>query len=317
MVGLHALLLGSGLAALVAGELNLGPTYLPGVGAVVVSTVFTWILAVRTGGRWLLFSAMAGALGAATLVLDRAELRAGAAVLTLALGAVTGVMTTVPAVKYVHAIREVILAGAIAAVGGLAAAGFEPVVTLTRFEYAALGVALALSLAVVFRLGAGLHGLGTRGLVVMLGGGVSLGFALIYAELLRRYGTPSLIESALDAVRWARSHLGAFPRTMPSLLGIPALAWGCHQRARRRQGWWASAFGVCAMVPGAVLLVNPSVNATEAALTAAYTLVVGLVFGFLVVRLDLALTGSHGKGGRRAEEATAIRPEPQRTQALL
>ena len=34
-----------------------------------------------------------------------------------------------------------------------------------------------------------------------------------------------------------------------------------------------------------------------------YGLVVGLVIGYVVIRVDLALTGSRGQGGRRLEEA--------------
>ena len=104
---------------------------------------------------------------------------------------------------------------------------------------------------------------------------------------------------------------------MQALLGIPALAWGCHQRARRRQGWWATAFGVAATVPLTVLLINPRLSLAEVALTEAYTLVVGLLVAYVLIRLDLAFTGSRGRRGRRAEEAAAIRPEPARAQALL
>jgi hypothetical protein len=41
------------------------------------------------------------------------------------------------------------------------------------------------------------------------------------------------------------------------------------------------------------------------------------VLGALLIRLDLALTGQRGRGGRRAEEAAAIRPEPARFEPLL
>ena len=43
----------------------------------------------------------------------------------------------------------------------------------------------------------------------------------------------------------------------------------------------------------------------------------GLLIGYVVIRVDLALTGSNGAGGRRLEEAAAARPEPRRTAALL
>ena len=174
---------------------------------------------------------------------------------------------------------------------------------MTRFEYVTFGLALAGAFLVVYRLGAGLHGLGRRGVVIVVVGGVLVAVSLLYAELLRRYGTPGLVESLLDAVRWSRDHLGAFPRPIETMLGIPALAYGCHMRARRRQGWWVCAFGVAAHRRR-----SPTRSPTRrsrsrrAALSVAYGLVVGLVLGFVVIRLDLALTGADGPRppGRRA-----------------
>jgi hypothetical protein len=205
----------------------------------------------------------------------------------------------------------------LAAIGALATVGFEPVVQVVRFEYATLGLALLGMFTIVYRLGAGLHGLGRRGIVIVLIGTAVLAVTLAYAELLRRYGTPTLVTNLLDVVVWSRDHLGAFPRPLETVLGIPALAWGVHMRARRRQGWWVCAFGVAATAPVANALVNPSVTLTESILSVTYGAVVGLVIGFVVIRLDLAFTGPRGRRGRRAEEATALRPEPPRTRALL
>jgi NhaP-type Na+/H+ or K+/H+ antiporter len=55
----------------------------------------------------------------------------------------------------------------------------------------------------------------------------------------------------------------------------------------------------------------------EAGLQLAYGLVIGLVLGYLVVRVDAFLSGTRGARARRAEAATAHRPEPRRTAALL
>jgi hypothetical protein len=73
--------------------------------------------------------------------------------------------------------------------------------------------------------------------------------------------------------------------------------------------------------------VNPAISVVECALSVLYGLVVGLAIGYVVVRIDLALTsalgggpagGGRGRRGRRAEEAEkAVRPEPKRTDALL
>jgi hypothetical protein len=42
----------------------------------------------------------------------------------------------------------------------------------------------------------------------------------------------------------------------------------------------------------------------------------GALIGYVLIRLDLALTGTKGRGGRRAEEAGPHRPEPSRFAAL-
>ncbi|GGO73422.1 hypothetical protein [Nocardioides deserti] len=305
------------LGALVAGIVPVGPGWLPGVGAVAVATTYTWALAARTGGRPQVFAALALLLGVLALALDDDALRTGAAVLTCVGSAVLGVMATVPARRFGEAARECGLALVIAAVGALATVGFEPRVAVVRFEYVTLGLALLAAFLLVHRLGAGLHGLGRRGLVAVLVGTALLAVTLAYAELLRRYGTAGLVTSLLDAVRWSRDTLGAFPRPIEAVLGVPALVWGCHMRARRRQGWWVCAFGVCATAPVANSLANPSISLLECALSVLYGAAVGLLLGYAVIRADLALTGPRGRRSRRAEEAAAGRPEPRRAEALL
>jgi hypothetical protein len=307
----------AGLGALVAAMIPVGPSWLSGTGAVAVATAYSWALAARTGGRPVAVGALALALGITVLVLDVDALRTGAAVLTCVVSAVLGVVATVPAVRYLQAAREAVIAVLLAAVGALATVGFEPVTTLARFEYATLGLSLLGAFGVVHRLGAGFHGLGRRGALAVLSGTAVLALTLAYAELLRHYGTPELVRTFLDGVVWTRENLGAFPRPIESVLGVPALVWGCHMRARRRQGWWVCAFGVGATAPVAQALLNPQTSLLESGLSAVYGLLVGLVIGFVVIRVDLAVTGPRGSRARRAEEAAAARPEPGRTQPLL
>jgi hypothetical protein len=316
-IALWVLVVLGGLGALAACVAELGPTWLCGTGSVAIVTAYSWALAARTGGRPVVVGLLALVLGVGVVVSDDDRLRTGAAVLTCVVAAVLAVMATVPAVRFVHAVREVVIAILVAAVGALAVVGFEPVVTVARFEYVTLGLALLGAFAVVYRLGAGLHGLGRRGLAIVLIGTVVLALTLAYAELLRRYGTPGLVSTLLDAVAWSRDNLGAFPRPIETVLGVPALAWGTHMRARRRQGWWVCAFGVAATTPVANALVNPAISLQETALSVTYGVVVGLLIGLVVIRLDLAFTGSAGRRGRRAEEASALRPEPARTRPLL
>ena len=316
-----SVLVAAALAALVCAMVPVGPSWLGGAGSVTVVSAYSWALAARTGGRPVVFGALALVVAIAVLVIDRDSLRTGAAVTTGAVAAVLGVMATVPAVTYWRAARECVVALVVAAVGALATLGFEPTITVTRFEYATFGLAILGAFIVVFRLGAGLHGLGRRGLVIVLVGGVLLAATLLYAELLRRYGTPELVSSLLDVVRWSREELGAFPRPLVSVLGVPALAYGCHMRARRRQGWWICAFGAAATSAVATSLANPAIDRVESVLSVVYGLLVGLVVGFVVIRLDLFLTGatrgSRGRRSRADEQASALRPEPPRRRPLL
>jgi hypothetical protein len=201
----------------------------------------------------------------------------------------------------------------------MATLAWAPVVALDRFEYTALGLSLVASFLTVFRLGAGFHGLGTRGVLAVVVGSVMLAVTLGYAELLRRYGTQSLVDSLDQAVRWSHHHLGAFPRPIVAVLGVPALTWGTHMRARRRQGWWVCAFGVALTAPVAYGYVDPGRSVREVSLALGYGTLIGLLLGFLLIRVDLALTGGRGSRGRRtagSERAEALRPEPGRTHAL-
>ena len=317
MVALWLVVVLGGLGCLVAALVPFGPSYLDRIGAVTVAAAYTWALAARTGGRTVVFGGLALVLGVVVVLTDEAYLRTGAAVMTCVIAAVLAVMGTVPAVGFPRVVRECTIAVLVAGVGALATVGFDPVISLVRFEYATLALALVAAFGVVYRLGAGLHGLGRRGVVAVLVGGLLLMVTVLYAEMLRRYGSESLVTELLDGVRWSRRNLGAFPRPIETILGVPALAWGVHMRARRRQGWWLCAFGVAATVPVANSLVNPAISLLECGLSVLYGLVLGLLLGYAVIRADLAFTGSRGAGGRRLERASAVRPEPSRTSALL
>jgi hypothetical protein len=288
------------------------PGWLDGAGAVAVASALSWLLATRTAGRALVSAGLALVLGVASLLIGGRVLPTGAAVLTCVVGSVYAVMVTVPAITWLKAVREALVATLVATVTAFAAVGFEPTVAAERFDIAALLLALALVFTIVYRLGAGLHGLGRRGLVIVAIGLAVLVATLAYAELLRRYGAQSFVSSVLDFADATAERVGAFPRPLVVLLGIPALVWGTHVRARRRQGWWVCAFGVAATVPLASGLMAPDSSYVEAGLRAAYSVVLGLLIGYAVIRVDLALTGPKGRRGRRAEEAGAHRPEPSR-----
>lgn len=308
---------------------EVGPAWLDRAGGVAVAAAYAALLAIRTGGRPVVFGTAVLALGsAAALLAERgpetglgadlaSTLATGCAALTGVVTAVLAVMLTTPAVRALRAAVEVVVAVLISAVGSLAVVGFRPELDAERFAYAVLAFALALGFGLVFRLGAGWHGLGRRGLLVVLGGSGVLAISVAYAELLRHYGTPELVEGIDSAVRWTRDTIGAVPRPLQVLIGFPALLWGCHMRARRRQGWWVCVFGCAATGSIATTLANPATTWLEAALIPAYSLPVGLLLGYAAIRVDLALTGQRGSRARAVERTRAVRPEPSRLQPLL
>ena len=293
------------------------PTWLPLAGSVTVTTAYTLALGVRAGGRPLIAGALALLLSVAAAISAVPVLLAGAAVSTAAVGAVLGVLATTPAARFPAVVREVLVATLVAAVAALAADGYGARVSPERSGYLVLALALLTALVLVFRLAAGLQGLGTRGGVVVVGGLGLLAVTLAYTEALSRWGSPGLIESIDDTLARLRDVAGAVPRPIQFLIGFPALAWGVSTRARRRQGWWACAFGAAGLAGVSTTLLSTDLALSEAALGLGYGLVLGLALGYLVIRTDTFLSGTRGARARRAEEAAAHRPEPPRTAPLL
>lgn len=293
------------------------PVVVTGSGAAVVSTAYAVALAVRTGGRPIASGVLAFGLAVAAVMWEQPILLSGVAVGTAVLAAVLGVMVTKPAARFRHVAREVCIGAGVAFVGGFAVEAYQAPLSVDRAGYLALGVALLGALGLVYRLGAGFHGLGRRGAVAVASGTGLLFVVLAYSEALSRWGTGELTNSLGDFVGAVHDLLGAVPRPTEFLLGFPALAWGVSTRARRRQGWWVCAFGAAGLAVVATSLLNPAVSLAEAVLILVYSLVLGLGFGYLVVRADAYLAGNRGRRARQAEEAAAHRPEPERTEALL
>lgn len=293
------------------------PDWVPTTGAVVVSTSYAVALGARTGGRPYASGLLALVLGVAAVVTESPILLSGAAVATAALAAVLGVMATKPAARFVQVVGEILVATATAAVGAFAVEAYQAPVSVDRAQYLALGVALLGALGLVYRLGAGLHGLGRRGAAAVVAGIGLLFVGLAYSEALSRWGTGDLTSIVGDGITWVHETIRAVPRPTEFLLGFPALAWGVSTRARRRQGWWVCAFGAAGLSVVSTSLLNPAVPLTEAGLALLYSLLLGLILGYAVIRADAYLTGNRGRRARKLEEQAAHRPEPKRTEALL
>src|SRR5699024_6119986 len=85
---------------------------------------------------------------------------------------------------------------------------------------------------------------------------------------------------------------------------------------RRRQGWWMCAFGVIGASTIATSLVSPAAVVDYVARSTVYSVVLGILVGLVVRRIDQMLTGGSGRRARRSEAAAQIRPAPPRTASL-
>jgi hypothetical protein len=282
--------------------------------AAVLGVLLALGLAVRSGGGALPALAISALVGAGAVASQSPTLLAGAAVGTGVVAACLAILGTTPARSFWRAILEVAIAEIIATIGALGVAGFRVDMDPQRFGYTVLGLSMAAAAALIYRLGGGLHGLGRSGVLLVGAATVLLVVGLVYTAALTRWGSPGLRLDVESAKLWMNDHLGAVPHPIEALLGVPALAWGVSMRDRRRQGWWVCAFGTALTATATTRLIEDGVTTQNTALGAAYSLVIGLVLGYAVIRLVRLV---RGKPGRRAvRELATSRPEPPRFQPL-
>ncbi len=267
----------------------------------------------RSGGRGLPVFVLAALVGGAAVATQSPTLLAGAAVATGVLAACLAVLATTPARSFARAVLEVVIAQVLATAGALAVAGFAVDLDPDRLRYTVLGLALVAAVALVYRLGGGLHGLGRGGALMFGAALVLLVVGLAYTAALTHWGSPAVRLDLESARTWMHDRLGGVPRPLEVLLGVPALAWGVTMRARRRQGWWVCAFGTAATATAATRLVVDDWSQTTL-LGAAYGVVLGLVVGFVVIRVARLVQGSPGRRAARLE--ATHRPEPPRLHPL-
>jgi hypothetical protein len=226
------------------------------------------------------------------------------------------VLATRPAPTFAAVVLEVVLALVVAAAGGIAAAGFVADMDTERFVYTVLSLSVVAITALVHQLGGGLHGLGRRGTVLAAGALVLLVVVLVYTAALTEYGSPELVAQVRSAQDWTQDHLGGVPHPVEVLVGIPALAWGVSLRARRRQGWWACAFGTAATAHVASDLLHAGETVQASALSLLYALVLGLLLGAVLIRLERVLSGRGERRRRWRGPPAVLRREPARLRPL-
>jgi hypothetical protein len=232
------------------------------------------------------------------------------------LAACLAVLATRPAATLLAALGEVVMALLVATLGALAVASFSVRLEVERFGYLVIGIAFVATVALVYRLAGGLHSLGRRGLVLAAGATVLLLVVLVYTAALTRYGSPELVLQVRSAQEWVREQLGGVPHPVEALIGIPALVWGVSMRSRRRQGWWVCAFGATATAAVTHRVLLTDVFTLEAVLSAAYTLLLGLLLGYVLIRLERLLTGRSSRRTSNAALPSPGREEPGRLKPL-
>ncbi len=286
--------------------------------AVLISTTaLTVWLTVRAGGSAFLGGSLAIVVSGSALVTRNDLLLTGATVATAVVATVLGLLVTAPAARFRRVLREYLLALLVAGVGAFTASAYDAPVDQSRAYYSVIAIALLGTFGLVYKLGAGLHGLGRRGVAMVVAGTVLLFVVLAYTRAVAVWGSPDLQDAVASATDAVRDAIGAVPRPGQFLLGFPALVWGISQRARRRQGWWFCAFGSVGLAGVTTALLDPTVPLGEAVLGVGYSAVLGAALGYLLLRADAFVTGNRGRGARRAEEASAHRPEPARLQPLM
>jgi hypothetical protein len=298
------------------------PQEAPRYGAALVSVLLAIALAQRSGGRLWFWTPLASALLILVLVADQAWLYSSAALFTAVVGGIASVLLTRPAPSYLWAVYEYAIALVLAVSAGLAVAALDAPVDFARYNLLVLALTLAGTMALVWRLGAGFHGLGRRGVLAIVAAAVLVTAVLVYSRVLREYGSVPVTTAVQDLIGWTRDLLGGVPRPIQVLVGFPALLWGVHTRAHLRQGWWMCAFATFGTATVATTLASPLVDPAFAGRSLLYSVALGLLVGLVVLRVDAQVTRrrSVAAAGRRVKreepEPEPVRPEPGRTQPL-
>jgi hypothetical protein len=293
------------------------PAYVPLAGAALVSTVLCGLLAHRIGAQTMAATAFGAVSSTLAVASGWTWLLAGMAALTAFTATVLGVVATRPAKAPRQVIVEYALAVGVALLGAVAVAAYAAPLRPVMLANVVLLSSLIATLWVAHRLGGGLQGLGSRGAVVILSAVAVLVVGLAYSEALRRWGTPGLITAVETFHQTVANLFGGVPRPLEIFIGFPALVWGLATRAKLRQGWWVCAFGCLGTSGVATSLAAPDAVLGQELLSTLYSMLVGLVLGFAIWRVDRLFTGPRGRRARGAERALPLRPEPSRSRPLL
>lgn len=282
------------------------PDWIQRPSAALLMVVFMIALVHRGGGHMRLWIPPTIVLGVLTVATENNALLASSAVVTGVVAAVWAVLVTRPARGVVRAVVESLLAIVVALSGTMAVAAWNAPVNYQRFNLIVLGAALALAIALVWALGAGLHGMGRQNFTILVGVAVLVVLVLAYSSFVRTHGSQTLVDLFTNSVIWMRENFGGVPRPVEVLLGFPALIVGVSVRSQRREGWWVLVFAVIGTSVLTTSLVTPGAFPSYIALSTLYSVVLGLGLG-LLVRSRIAAQEST-RAARQVDPLSRVEP---------
>lgn len=282
------------------------PSWIERPSAALLMIVFAIGLIHRGGGFMRIWLPLVSVLAILSVVLETNALLAASAAVTAVLAAVWAVLVTRPAPTIIAAIGEFIITLVVALSGTIAVAAWNAPVDYQRFNLAVLAVSLVLAIALVWNLGAGLHGLGRQNFMIIAGVAAVILLILVYSSYVRSNGSQTLVRAIADAVIWTRQTINGVPRPVEVFVGFPALIVGVSRRAKRRDGWWIQVFAVIGTAVVTTSLVTPGAFPTYIGLSTLYSAVLGLIVG-LVVR-HYVNKESAARAARAIEEVVRVEP---------
>jgi hypothetical protein len=282
------------------------PSWIQRPAAALLLMVFAVGLTHRGGGHMRIWLPITAVLAVAAVVLEANVLLASAAALSAVLASVWAVMVTRPADSVVGAIREFGLTVVVALSGTISVAAWNAPVNYQRFNLLVVAIALGLAIALVWNLGAGLHGLGRQNLAILAGVAVILMLLLAYSSFVRTHGSQTIVDGFSELVIWTRQNFEGVPRPVEVFIGFPALIVGVSLRSKRREGWWVLVFAVIGTAVLSTSLVTPGAYPTYIGLSTLYSAVLGLGVG-LVAR-QYAMRQGSARAARAIEQVVRVEP---------
>lgn len=282
------------------------PAWIERPAAGVLLVVLATMLTHRVGGYLRIWVSLAGLLALAAVVMERNVTITAAAGVTAVVATVSSVLLTRPARTLPQVVREYGVAIAVALSGTVGVAAWNAPVGYQRFNLLVLGASLALAIAVVWSLGAGLHGMSRQGVAVLVGVAVLLIVLLAYSSFVRTHGSETVVDAFTSTVTWLRETVGGVPRPVEVLIGLPALVVGTSVRSRHREGWWILVFAVIGTGVMTTSLVDPDAYPSYVGLSTLYSIVLGLAVGLLARRI--AMRDRSARRNRAIERPSRVEP---------